>query len=254
MQQLTVLLVIIGILSGYTTAHNAIVEVNGLNGVKGKAFGVDESTDRSCTNLSCQRDSSLILTSACGRTLQNLGRGRSLNIQNEIKSLSSSLGGQLPSVAAGQPLKMVVHQVNGDGAGPFDCDIDPTATGQNFQKLQVTTQPPGRNGRGGEQATPHPLEVVMPASLSCQGGDNNNVCLIRCKNRLGRSIGFGGCVPVQLDSQNPGNQPGNGTQNAAASTAPKVNPAPAAEEAPAQPAAGGRRRFLSNILSFVGGN
>lgn len=41
---------------------------------------------------------------------------------------------------------MTLHQVNGDGAGPYTCMIDATGTGTNWVNMQVTTNVPGRRG------------------------------------------------------------------------------------------------------------
>jgi hypothetical protein len=40
---------------------------------------------------------------------------------------------------------MTIHQVNQDGAGPFECMVSADATGNNFQPMTVTTNVPGRN-------------------------------------------------------------------------------------------------------------
>lgn len=92
---------------------------------------------------------------------------------------------------------MTLHQVNSDGAGPYECMLDVTGTGKNFTSLPVSTQVPGKNGRNKKgQMTDWPLVVELPFDLKCTGssGDLTGICLVRCQNPVGP---FGGCVPVQ---------------------------------------------------------
>ena len=72
-------------------------------------------------------------------------------------------GGTLPQVSAGGQVDMTLHQVNGDGAGPYTCEVDMTGTGQNFQSATVTQQVPGRNSRSRQGAE---TDFVCPYTLS----------------------------------------------------------------------------------------
>jgi hypothetical protein len=58
----------------------------------------------------------------------------------------ANTGATLPQVSVSGQVKMTVHQVNADGAGPFTCSVDPTAQGTSFQTMQVTTNVAGNNG------------------------------------------------------------------------------------------------------------
>lgn len=93
---------------------------------------------------------------------------------------------------------MTVHQVNGDGAGPYQCMIDATGTGTNWTPIDVTQQVPGNNGRSQARATDIPLAATIPAGTQCSGtvAGQQNVCMVRCQNPA-RAGPFGGCVPVQ---------------------------------------------------------
>ena len=64
---------------------------------------------------------------------------------------------------------MTVHQVNGDGAGPYECMIDATGQGTNWQPIEVTQQVPGNNGRSNARATDIPLKAAIPAGMQCTG-------------------------------------------------------------------------------------
>ena len=48
---------------------------------------------------------------------------------------------------------MTLHQVNGDGAGPYTCMIDSTGTGTQWQAIDVTQNVPGKNSRSNAKAT-----------------------------------------------------------------------------------------------------
>lgn len=62
-------------------------------------------------------------------------------------------GGQLPQISAGGMVMMTLHQVNGDGAGPYECMIDSTGTGTQWTQMQVATNVPGENSRSNAKAT-----------------------------------------------------------------------------------------------------
>lgn len=74
---------------------------------------------------------------------------------------------------------MTLHQVNGDGAGPYTCEIDTTGTGNNFQPMTVVTNVPGEGGNSGARAEDFPLTVQIPAGTTLTGGAAGNMGLIR---------------------------------------------------------------------------
>lgn len=95
---------------------------------------------------------------------------------------------------------MTLHQVNADGAGPYACMVDPTATGESFEPMLVSQNVPGENGRErGGQASDFALVAQMPEGMVCTGtaGVMTGVCMVRCQNPA-RAGPFGGCVPVQM--------------------------------------------------------
>ena len=91
---------------------------------------------------------------------------------------------------------MTLHQINGDGAGPMSCSVDPTAKGDNFQDMKISTNVPGNNGKSGAANQDFPLVAQMPAGVTCTGtvAGQNNLCMVKCQNPAGP---FGGVVPVQ---------------------------------------------------------
>lgn len=95
----------------------------------------------------------------------------------------------LPTTADDGSLTMTFHQVNQDGAGPLTADIDATSGGTDpdaFKSAQVNTNVPGL-GIGGLSAvttTDFPVQVQMPAGMTCQGsvGGATGVCIVRMQN------------------------------------------------------------------------
>ncbi|KAI9146198.1 hypothetical protein BKA69DRAFT_1108531 [Paraphysoderma sedebokerense] len=168
--------------------HGALTGIQGTN-----------DTPRDCAKKNpCQRDTSIIRTreiasgkaGACGRTLA----GGNIDMQAEVSKMMSELG-ELPTVKAGAKTTINVHQVNQDGAGPFNCEIDMTGTGENFQNLQIAQNVKGFAGLARGTAQDNPLVVQMPQNLQCTGGENGNMCMIRCRNPAAAGP-FGGCIPV----------------------------------------------------------
>ena len=105
-------------------------------------------------------------------------------------------GNTLPQVSTGGIVTMNLHQVNADGAGPMKCSVDPTAVGDNFEVMLITTNVPGNNGRSNAANADFPLVAKMPAGVSCSGtvAGVKNVCMVKCQNPSGP---FGGTVAVQ---------------------------------------------------------
>lgn len=137
-------------------------------------------------------------------------------------------GATLPQVTPGGMLMMTLHQVNGDGAGPYIAMIDASGTGTQWAPATVATNVDGNaRGRNNDNAkTDLPLNVAIPANQTCTGtvAGQSNVCMVRVQNPA-RAGPFGGCIPVQMAN--------------VAAAAPAAGAAPAAAApAAAAPAAG----------------
>jgi len=61
-------------------------------------------------------------------------------------------GMTMPQITAGGQLTMTLHQVNGDGAGPYTCMIDSTGAGTQFEPMTVATNVPGEDSRSRAKA------------------------------------------------------------------------------------------------------
>ncbi|RPB01679.1 hypothetical protein L873DRAFT_1788289 [Choiromyces venosus 120613-1] len=94
---------------------------------------------------------------------------------------------------------MTLHQVNADGAGPYECMIDQTGTGASFTPVVVTQNVLGQNGRERDRSEiDFPVVAQMPANMACTGTARavTGICMVRCQNPANAGP-FGGCVPVQ---------------------------------------------------------
>ncbi|KAG8776322.1 hypothetical protein FRC12_000981 [Ceratobasidium sp. 428] len=196
------------------SAHGVITRVAGSNGVDGQAFGVVETTPRDGTRRNpFQTDSSIIRdreiakgdAGPCGRTLAG-----GVNDMDSQMEAAASAG--LPAANPDGTVEMTVHQVNGDGAGPYTCDVSTDATGQNFVAMKVITNVPGTNSRSNAKAQDFPLVAQMPAGAACSGGPNGDACIVRCRNAA-RAGPFGGCAAVT--NAEAGGAGGNSTTPAA---------------------------------------
>jgi hypothetical protein len=94
------------------------------------AYSVDSAIARNCTGISpCQQDTTIIrdaeitanIVNECGRTelTGNIDVGE--NTENALAAK------QVTSVKAGTLMTVTIHQVNADGAGPYQCDLDQTS-------------------------------------------------------------------------------------------------------------------------------
>lgn len=177
--------------------HGAMVAVTGANGVTAMGMGVDPSTPRDGTRRNpFQQDSSIIRdeeiasgeAGPCGRTLA----GGVNNVASGVE-IASSAG--LPSMSTTGQVSMTIHQVNGDGAGPYTCAISTDATGTNFVPMTIITNVPGQNSRSRARATAFPLVAQAAPGTACTGGPNGDACIVRCRNDANAGP-FGGCAVV----------------------------------------------------------
>ncbi|KAF2502769.1 hypothetical protein BU16DRAFT_554808 [Lophium mytilinum] len=195
------LLTLVILVTGQLAAgHGAIIKAVGDAGGNGTALGIDASTPRDGTRRNpFQQDTTRFqgdAEEACGETL---GAGDNDPETGTAQVLATS-GGTLPQITPGGEVQMTLHQVNGDGAGPYTCMIDATGTGTQWESMQVTANVPGKKGRDNDGATTDfPLTAAVAANQTCTGtvAGQSNVCMVRCENPA-RAGPFGGCVPVQM--------------------------------------------------------
>ncbi|CUA75987.1 hypothetical protein RSOLAG22IIIB_01991 [Rhizoctonia solani] len=164
------------------SAHGALVAVAGANGVNGQGFGI--------TDTSIIRDKEIASgdAGACGRTLAG-------GVNDMAAQMEAAASAGLPAAAADGTVTMTIHQINGDGAGPYECGVSADASGKSFAAMKVVTNVPGQNSRSNAKAQDFALVAQMPAGTTCTGGPNGDACVVRCRNAA-RAGPFGGCAAV----------------------------------------------------------
>jgi len=178
--------------------HGAIIKAVGDAGGQGAAIGTDPATPRDGTRRNpFQQDSTRFKGEAKATCGETLGGGTN-DIETGVKAVMGMMGDTLPQVSAGGNIQMTLHQVNGDGAGPYACQLNTDGKATTWTNVQVTEQVPGNRGNSRAKATDFPLTVSMPAAMSCTGNvaGQANTCIVRCMNQA-RAGPFGGCVAVQ---------------------------------------------------------
>ncbi|GKT51517.1 uncharacterized protein ColSpa_11698 [Colletotrichum spaethianum] len=195
--------------------HGAIIGASSTLGGSGMALGVDLATPRDGTRATpFQQDSTRFKGPNADTFGQTTGGGEN-DLEAGTKAIMSATGDMLPQVAPGSTLDLTVHQVNGDGAGPYDCMINADATGASWTNINVPVTVPGQNSRNRAGAmTDFPIKAEIPADQTCTGtvAGQANVCLVRCQNGA-RAGPFGGIVPVQMAQA--GNTPAAARRNLA---------------------------------------
>ncbi|KAL1799227.1 hypothetical protein ACET3X_003264 [Alternaria dauci] len=180
-------------------SHAAILAAVGDSG-ESQGFLVDPTIARNCTTISpCQQDATIIrdseitqnIVNACGRTeiAGNIDIGE--QTENELAA------GRMAQVSSGSMLAVTIHQVNADGAGPFECDMDETSNAvTTFTPLKVSNNIPGSFGLSQAKEQDFVINVQMPDNFNCLGASTGNICTIRCRNNAIAGP-FGGCFAVQ---------------------------------------------------------
>ncbi|KZV86992.1 hypothetical protein EXIGLDRAFT_741483 [Exidia glandulosa HHB12029] len=190
-------LVFASVLLPVVYGHGVITNVQGANGATGAGFGVIADTPRDGTRAKpFQQDSSIIRDREIERgTATACGRTKAGGVNDIATNVAAAVDAGLPTADENGQVSMTLHQVNGDGAGPYTCDVSTDATGNSFQAMTVVTQVPGKNSRSRAKATDFALVAQMPAGATCTGGPAGNACIVRCRNDAAAGP-FGGCVAV----------------------------------------------------------
>lgn len=192
--------VITSLLTSLVAGHAAIISATGDAGGSGMALGVDTATPRDGTRRNpFQQDSTRFQGAQAATFGETVGAGDN-NLEANTRSIMAETGDQLPQITPGGEVNMVLHQVNGDGGGPYTCAMNADGTGANWEPITVATTPPGQNSRNRAGAqTDFPLVANVPADQTCTGtvAGQDNVCLVRCENAA-RAGPFGGVIPVQM--------------------------------------------------------
>ncbi|KAI0845442.1 hypothetical protein F5Y00DRAFT_265538 [Daldinia vernicosa] len=182
-------------------AHGVILGAQGIQGSpESVGFKVEPELARNCTSISpCQQDTTIIrdaeiaanVVNECGRTELSGNIDIGENTENALAA------GAVTQVKAGTQVKVTIHQVNADGAGPYACDlVEAGNNGVISQNLTVENNVPGVNGFSQAKTQQFEILVNMPDNFTCSGSSAGNVCTVRCRNNA-LAGPFGGCFPVQ---------------------------------------------------------
>ncbi|KAF2269393.1 hypothetical protein CC78DRAFT_508786 [Lojkania enalia] len=181
-------------------SHGVVLKAVGSGGPASQGFLVDQTLARNCTTISpCQQDSTIIrnseitqnIVNSCGRTeiAGNIDVGE--QTENELAL------NRVTQVTMGGTIAVTIHQVNSDGTGPYECDLDETSNAAiNFIPLQVANNVPGTNGLSQAKEQDFTIQVEMPANFNCIGASTGDICTVRCRNNAVAGP-FGGCFAVQ---------------------------------------------------------
>ncbi|KAK6540690.1 hypothetical protein TWF694_008083 [Orbilia ellipsospora] len=174
------------------SSHGLILVTKGANGVNMPGLGVIDGTPRDCSSATCgaQADSPVIRDSdmtAGGSPLGKTSGGGNIIAAAEIaKFLKTNT--KLPTLGSDNTLDLTYHQVNQDGAGPYQCTYDPTSGGTDpsaFKPCKMTQDVPGTiGGLSTVTATSFEVKAQLPQGISCTGqsGGAKNVCVLRIRN------------------------------------------------------------------------
>jgi hypothetical protein len=115
--------------------HGAIIAATGDAGGSGSALGIDSSTPRDGTRRRpFQQDTTRFQGDAAetfGETLQ----GGDNDPEAGTAAIMAESGDELPQITPGGEVQMTLHQVNGDGAGPYTCMINDDGTGTTWTEV-----------------------------------------------------------------------------------------------------------------------
>ncbi|KAF3920437.1 hypothetical protein ABW20_dc0104796 [Dactylellina cionopaga] len=207
--------------------HGLFVSVVGdaAPGIKSSVLGLNPDTPRDGVNpIPHQRDVPVLkspivpatLWSKCwGKPRVYFVNGCSATIMDQNNYYANFPGlttnrakaKELPRVSVGGWIRIIHHQVNADGAGPFRCKISSTGAPNNWNPGWITPNEkhnvPGsiawKSFRWEGTLKQFPLTINIPKNLKCNGsfGGLKNICMMRCENYATNGP-FGGCVPFQL--------------------------------------------------------
>ncbi|GAM88249.1 hypothetical protein ANO11243_062820 [Dothideomycetidae sp. 11243] len=112
-------------------------------------------------------------------------QGTSENLVGQTAGSGATSG--LPTADENGIVTLTLHQVNQDGAGPFQASIDSTSGGQTesaFQDAQMVSNVGGIASLSAVTTTDFPVQVQVPQGTVCSGtvAGVKNVCIVRIQN------------------------------------------------------------------------
>lgn len=138
---------ILALIAPLVAGHGAIIAATGDAGGSGMGLGIVSTTPRDGTRRDpFQQDSTRFKGAAADTFGETVGGGAN-DLEAGTQAIMAETGDQLPQISPGGEVKMTLHQVNGDGAGPYGCMMNADGTGATWTPIDVATNVPGTNSR-----------------------------------------------------------------------------------------------------------
>jgi hypothetical protein len=115
--------------------HGAIVSATGDAGGSGSALGIDPSTPRDGTRRRPFQQDTTRFQGAAADTFGETLAGGDNDPEAGTANIMELSGDELPQITPGGEVQMTLHQVNGDGAGPYTCMINDDGTGATWSPV-----------------------------------------------------------------------------------------------------------------------
>jgi len=207
---------LVALFAAQAAAHGLITSVQGSNGVKMPGLSVADGTFRSLQNLFGQGDTSKMNDDNMGplgvtdggpvdpttNVAIFMGQKKApkpapppiplTGVSETIVGDTAGDGARsgLPTPDRHGILSLTWYQVNKDGAGPLNAQLDPSSGGTNlaaFRDIPVTLDVPGDDGQSDTVLTGFPVRVQIPPGTKCTGtiGGTKNLCVVRVRSPAG---------------------------------------------------------------------
>jgi hypothetical protein len=129
-------------------------------GTKGSPASLPLQVDltKADANVINATEISLNAVNECGRTLLggNIDIGENTETQLAAKTVTS--------VTKGGSVAVTIRQIDGNGAGPYTCDLDPTGNAEATGQIPLTVKE--TDAANGDIS----LTLTMTSDLACAGG------------------------------------------------------------------------------------
>ncbi|KAH9816837.1 hypothetical protein DFH28DRAFT_192716 [Melampsora americana] len=182
--------------------HSFILSIQGSDGVRSTAFGARLLTrgtlvqntgifDKDSDDEDNQSNKSS--PTPCGRIFGGDSLpGFDIDVAKEMQIAETS---GIPTASSNGTIHMGVYVANPDGAGPFKCVYSSDSSLKEFRPMKILHQVEGFKGINKfANNFVYPLTAAFTKDTTCSGGNDKNVCIIKCTN----TNSFGSCAAVKL--------------------------------------------------------
>ncbi|EGG04793.1 uncharacterized protein MELLADRAFT_124550 [Melampsora larici-populina 98AG31] len=188
------------------SGHSFLLSIQGSDGVRSTAFGARLLTrgtlvqntgifDKDLPDEDNDTQSNKSRPGPCGRIFGGDSLpGFDIDVAKEMQIAEAS---GIPTASSNGTIQMGVYVANPDGAGPFKCVYSSDSSLKEFQPMKILHQVEGfKSVNKFANNFVYPLTATFNKDTTCSGGNDKNVCIIKCTN----PNGFGSCAAVKLSS------------------------------------------------------